>query len=81
LKRAKPKFDEFSRHEVYDRASIVLDLFSSSVAEHPVVLADKALSAEAEKAFDALYGFYNKAATTLMRSGSKKKRKNPARRS
>jgi hypothetical protein len=73
LKRAKSKLDEFSRHEVYDRASIVLDLFCTSVAEHPVVRADKALSAEAEKAIDALYRFYNKAATKLMPRRSRKK--------
>lgn len=64
--RNRNHFDEFSRHEVYDRASVVLDLFCSSVAEHPVVTGDKSLSAEAERVTDAIYRFYHKAATKLM---------------
>src|SRR5439155_648757 len=73
MKRKKKAFDEFSRHEVYDRASIVLHLFCSFVAEHPVVAGDKALSAEAQKVCDAIYAFYNAAATKLMASGTKKR--------
>ena len=66
MKRSRKPFDDFSRHEVYDRASVVLDLFSRSVAEHPVIAANKTLSAEADKVTDALYDFYNLAAQTLM---------------
>lgn len=72
-KRRRKTFDDFSRHEVYDRASVVLDLFCSSVAEHPVIAADKALSAEADKVTDALYSFYNVAAQTLMPSPRKRR--------
>lgn len=74
MKRKHNGFDQFSRHEVYDRASLVLELFSSAVAEHPVVASDKELSAAAEKAIDAIYEFYSKAAATLMPPVTKQKR-------
>jgi len=67
-KRKRKMFDDFARHEVYDRASVVLDLFCGSVAEHPLVAGDRTLSAEAEKATEALYQFYNIAAQKLMPS-------------
>lgn len=41
--------------------------------EHPVVAGDKSLLAEAEKASDALYRFYNVAAGKLMASAAAKK--------
>ncbi|HZL35114.1 MAG TPA: hypothetical protein VFC78_07380 [Tepidisphaeraceae bacterium] len=66
MKRGSRQFDDFSRHEVYDRASVVLELFESSVADHPVVTSDKSLSAEAEKVTDAIYRFYRKAAAKLL---------------
>jgi hypothetical protein len=75
MKRSKPKCDDFSRHEVYDRASVVLDLFCASVAGHPVVSGDKILAAEAEKVTDALYQFYNSAAEKLMPHGTGEARK------
>lgn len=74
MKREANTLDEFSRHEVYDRASIVLDLFCASVAEHPVVAGDKALAAEAGKVVDAIYGFYNSAAMKLMSPATKRER-------
>jgi len=72
MKRNRNRFDQFSRHEVYDRASVVLELFCRSVAEHPMVAGDKELSAEAEKVSDAIYEFYNKAASRLMAPATKK---------
>lgn len=66
MKHKRKQFDQLARHEVYDRASIVLELFCEYVQEHPVVAADKALSAEADKVSDAIYQFYNTAATKLM---------------
>jgi hypothetical protein len=72
MKHKRKQFDEFSRHEVYDRASIVLELFCTSVAEHQVVAQDKALCAEAEKVSDAIYRFYNLAADKLMPSAATK---------
>ena len=66
MKKARENIDEFSRHEVYDRASLVLELFADAVQEHPVVMGDKVLAAEAQKAADALYNFYNLAAQRLM---------------
>ncbi len=75
MKRKPKQFDEFHRHEVYDRASVILDLFSRSIAEHPVVENDKELAAEAEKACDALYRFYSKAAVKFMGPATTKKTK------
>ena len=76
MKRSRQRFDQFSRHEVYDRASIVLDLFSNSVAGHPVVTSDKELSAAAQKAIDAIYQFYNTLATKLMAPIARTKSRN-----
>lgn len=71
-KQSRRRFDEFSRHEVYDRASVVLELFCNSVAEHPLVAGDKELSAAAEKVSDTIYQFYNMAAGRLMAPRTKK---------
>src|SRR5207248_7068822 len=73
MERRRNRFDEFSRHEVYDRASVVLELFSSSVAEHPVVTADPTLSAEAQKTIDAIYQFYSISAPKLMAPATTKR--------
>jgi hypothetical protein len=58
--------DAFARHEVYDRAALVVDLWNSRVAEHTVVEADPELAAMAEAAGNAMSDFYQRAAEKLM---------------
>jgi hypothetical protein len=58
--------DAFARHEVYDRAALVLDLWNSKVREHTVVERDPELDALAEAAGDAMSAFYQRAAAKLM---------------
>jgi len=65
MKRRPEKFDAFSRHEVYDRAFAVQHLWEL-VEDHPVVVADKALAAEAARVSEAIATFYQKAAQKLI---------------
>lgn len=57
--------DAFSKHEVYDRASVVNALWYDSVREHPVVEADPELASLADRASDAMVEFYVRAASKL----------------
>lgn len=65
MKRRPDQFDALSRHEVYDRAFAVQHLWEL-VEDHPVVVADKALSAEAARVSEAIAAFYQKAAQRLI---------------
>ncbi|HXE52993.1 MAG TPA: hypothetical protein VN541_08265 [Tepidisphaeraceae bacterium] len=65
MKRRREQFDAFSRHEVYDRAFAVQHLWEL-VEEHPVVVADHVLSAEAARVGEAIAAFYQKAAQRLI---------------
>jgi hypothetical protein len=64
--------DEFSRHEVYDRASVVMGMFDSYVVEHDVVRAVPVLRESADKALAALMDFYQLAAAVLMEDRNEK---------
>lgn len=60
------KPDTFARHEVYDRASLILELWDDKIVEHPVVEQDPELAAMAKAAEDAMSDFYQRAAQKLM---------------
>ena len=52
------KIDEFHKHEVIDRSSVIRDTWATHVMEHIVVVSDKQLKAQAQKAFDEIEAFY-----------------------
>ena len=53
------KLDEFHYHEALHTASVLMETFSTHVAEHPAVTQDKALEKLAEEAVSAMYAAYN----------------------
>jgi len=52
------QFDEFSKHEALDRASLILDMFSTYVDEHPYVKSSLYLQEVVDRAGNALYDAY-----------------------
>jgi mannitol-1-phosphate/altronate dehydrogenase len=50
--------DEFSKHEVVDRAHVCQEMFNLMVAEHSLVEKDPELAEEAAKVTEALGNFY-----------------------
>ncbi|MBJ7410101.1 MAG: hypothetical protein JHD15_07005 [Phenylobacterium sp.] len=52
------ELDEFGRHEVLDRASLLMQTWDSFILEHGYVQATPELAAAAQKAFDGLHDFY-----------------------
>lgn len=58
--------DAFSRHEVYDRAALICDLWAGRIMEHKVVADDPELAAKAEAALEAMMHFYQFSSAKLM---------------
>lgn len=52
------ELDQFGRHEVLDRASVLMQTWDSFILEHGFVQATPELAAAAQKAFDGLHDFY-----------------------
>lgn len=62
MKKPKPKkekLDPFHYHEVMDRACMVLDIFTTHVAEHPVAKQNPLLFMACQKAEEALAEVYS----------------------
>ncbi len=53
------KFDDFSKHEALDRASLAREWFSRNVTDHPFVKQTEELSEAADAVEDLLSEFYS----------------------
>ena len=52
--------DEFSYHEVLDRASIIADMFEKQILQHDAVSKECKMKVEAEKICGLLHNFYQR---------------------
>ena len=50
---------DFSKHEVLDRAFLIMDMFNKYIIEHEALESDPELKQKAEEISESLYQFYN----------------------